>query len=127
MGRGHAHDTATSTPASLPASSSLRRRWRSSHCRAIGRDPATIEHTYYGFLDLSEVQNTGTHPGVPHVLYGTPAQVAGELLALIGLGVRHIMLRFLDFPSTVGLDRFTTEVLPLLRAGAAIGDQATSR
>jgi alkanesulfonate monooxygenase SsuD/methylene tetrahydromethanopterin reductase-like flavin-dependent oxidoreductase (luciferase family) len=90
------------------------------HCRAIGRDPATIEHTYYGFLDLSDAQDTSKHPDVRHVLYGTTRQVADELQAFISLGVRHIMLRFLDFPSTTGLERFTREVLPLLRLDAEV-------
>ncbi|MDB5076973.1 MAG: class flavin-dependent oxidoreductase [Chloroflexi bacterium] len=87
------------------------------HCKDIGRDPAEIVHTYYGFVDLSDEQEDARREGSDmHILAGSSAQVASELRALIGLGVRHVMLRFLDFPATVGLERFTKEVLPALQA-----------
>jgi alkanesulfonate monooxygenase SsuD/methylene tetrahydromethanopterin reductase-like flavin-dependent oxidoreductase (luciferase family) len=84
------------------------------HCRAVGRDPSSIAHTLYIFVDLSDAQQAaGQYPGM-HLLHGTPAQVAAELRDYIGLGLQHIMLRFTDFPSTTGLERFTKEVLPAL-------------
>jgi alkanesulfonate monooxygenase SsuD/methylene tetrahydromethanopterin reductase-like flavin-dependent oxidoreductase (luciferase family) len=84
------------------------------HCRAIGRDPESIVHTYYGFIDLSDAQETAARSPVPHVLNGSPAQVASELRQFIAQGVRHVMIRFTDFPSMTGLERFSREVLPAL-------------
>ena len=46
---------------------------------------------------------------------GTPEQVTARLQEYVDLGVRHFMLRFLDFPSTEGALRFAAEVAPRLR------------
>ncbi len=84
------------------------------HCRAIGRDPAEITHTYYGLVDLSDEQAAAARSPDLHFLNGDTGQVARELDAFIALGVRHFMLGFTDFPSQTGLQRFTEEVLPAL-------------
>ncbi len=84
------------------------------HCRAVGRDPHEITHTYYGIVALGDAPAAaGGAPGM-HFLSGGPEQVATEVRAFIALGVRHFMLGFTDFPSQVGLRRFTQEVLPAL-------------
>jgi len=84
------------------------------HCRAIGRDPQQIAHTYYGLIDLSDAQAAAGHAPQMHVLNGDPTQVARELQSFIALGARHVMLGFTDFPSQDGLRRFTQDVLPAL-------------
>jgi hypothetical protein len=70
--------------------------------------------TYYGLVDLSDEPVARGVPSHLHILRGGAQQVASELRALIDLGVRHIMINFIDFPATAGLERFTTEVLPAL-------------
>jgi alkanesulfonate monooxygenase SsuD/methylene tetrahydromethanopterin reductase-like flavin-dependent oxidoreductase (luciferase family) len=84
------------------------------HCRAIGRDPQEITHTYYGLIDLSDAQTAAGEAPRMHVLNGDAQKVAAELRSLIGLGVRHFMLGFTDFPAMQGLQRFTRDVLPAL-------------
>ncbi len=97
------------------------------HCRAIGRDPQQIAHTYYGLIDLSDAQAAAGQTPQLHVLNGDPTRVARELRDFIALGVRHFMLGFTDFPSHEGLRRFTQDVLPALtlssvsRPGAGAG------
>ena len=46
---------------------------------------------------------------------GTPEQVAERLAQYIEIGVRHLILRFADFPSTDSALRFAREVAPKLR------------
>ncbi len=83
-------------------------------CRAAGRDPSELVLTYFSAVDLTGAGAPAPRPDI-HFLTGEPSQVAAELQAFIDLGVRHFMLRFADFPSTVGLERFTTTILPALR------------
>jgi alkanesulfonate monooxygenase SsuD/methylene tetrahydromethanopterin reductase-like flavin-dependent oxidoreductase (luciferase family) len=96
------------------------------HCRAVGRDPTSILYTYQCqavALGDSEAQARAagernaffahTPPGGR--LVGTPEQVTARLQEYVDLGVRHFMLRFLDFPSTEGALRFAAEVAPRLR------------
>jgi alkanesulfonate monooxygenase SsuD/methylene tetrahydromethanopterin reductase-like flavin-dependent oxidoreductase (luciferase family) len=85
-----------------------------AHCRDVGRDPSEIIYTYYGIVDLSDPREDQDAPSPLHILRGGSTQVARELRALIDLGVRHFMIRFTDFPSTTGLERFTSEVLSAL-------------
>jgi alkanesulfonate monooxygenase SsuD/methylene tetrahydromethanopterin reductase-like flavin-dependent oxidoreductase (luciferase family) len=85
------------------------------HCRAVGRDPAEIALTYYGIIDLGDTSTSDDVPAHMHVLRGGARNVTAELRSFIDLDVRHILLRFTDFPSTAGLTRFTQEVLPALR------------
>jgi alkanesulfonate monooxygenase SsuD/methylene tetrahydromethanopterin reductase-like flavin-dependent oxidoreductase (luciferase family) len=84
------------------------------HCRAVGRDPAQIALTYYGIVDLGEESTSHDAPSHLHILRGGSRQVASELRGLIDLGVRHFMIRFTDFPSFQGMERFTNDVLPAL-------------
>jgi alkanesulfonate monooxygenase SsuD/methylene tetrahydromethanopterin reductase-like flavin-dependent oxidoreductase (luciferase family) len=86
-------------------------------CAEVGRDPESIEHTFYALIDLSEAQNQAGWRGQLYVHGGSPAQVAAEMQNFIKLGVKHIMINFVDFPSHVGLERFTREVLPALDLG----------
>jgi alkanesulfonate monooxygenase SsuD/methylene tetrahydromethanopterin reductase-like flavin-dependent oxidoreductase (luciferase family) len=87
------------------------------HCAAVGRDPKSIAHTFYALIDLSEAQNQAGWRNQLYIHGGSPADVAAEMQNFIRLGVQHIMINFVDFPSHVGLERFTHEVLPALDLG----------
>ncbi len=98
---------------STPADYAHKQAVLAAHCQAIGRDPRTITHTYFGFIDLSAAQDAAARLPM-YIHHGTSQQVVAELQAFIDLGVRHLMLRFTDFPATAGLQRFAREVLPAL-------------
>jgi alkanesulfonate monooxygenase SsuD/methylene tetrahydromethanopterin reductase-like flavin-dependent oxidoreductase (luciferase family) len=48
-------------------------------------------------------------------LIGTPDEVAEQIAAYQALGVSHLMLWFVDYPSTDGLRLFADAVMPGLR------------
>ena len=52
-------------------------------------------------------------------LVGTPEQIAERLEERMEIGVRHFILRFLDFPHTDQALRFAAEVAPRLRAASS--------
>jgi alkanesulfonate monooxygenase SsuD/methylene tetrahydromethanopterin reductase-like flavin-dependent oxidoreductase (luciferase family) len=86
----------------------------SDHCRELGRDPQSIVHTYYGFVQfLDEHAEPEQRPF--HVIAGTQDEVTRELEAFIKLGVKHFQFRILDFPKMDGLHTFIEKVLPRLR------------
>jgi len=85
------------------------------HCRAIGRDPASIKYIYFGFVSIvDDPADIARREGV-HTVGGTPEQVAAELREFLKLGVSHFIIRFMDWPSTRGAERFIQDVLPRLR------------
>jgi alkanesulfonate monooxygenase SsuD/methylene tetrahydromethanopterin reductase-like flavin-dependent oxidoreductase (luciferase family) len=96
------------------------------HCREVGRDPTSILYTYQCqavALGDSEARARAAgernaffeHTPPAGRLVGTPEQVTARLQEYVDLGVRHFMLRFLDFPSPEGALRFAAEVAPRLR------------
>lgn len=85
------------------------------HCQDVGRDPSEIMHTYYGLVSLVEDPSKVEKRDV-YVVGGTADMVAEELLQFKRLGVKHFQLRFLDFPSTGGLEQFIEKVIPRLSA-----------
>jgi alkanesulfonate monooxygenase SsuD/methylene tetrahydromethanopterin reductase-like flavin-dependent oxidoreductase (luciferase family) len=90
----------------------------SRYCRDIGRDPGEILLSYYALLSLSNDPARLKHPAPGdqnHFVTGSPDEVAEEFSRFIQLGVRHFQVRFLDFPSTEGVDLFLNGVLPRLR------------
>ena len=50
-----------------------------------------------------------------HMVSGTPDMVAEELLQFKKLGVKHIQVRFNDFPNHEGLRLFIDKVIPRLK------------
>ncbi len=95
-----------------------KQRVLAGHCHEVGRDPHSIVYTYDTMLnitahpaDAGEPRDKGTY-----IISGTPDTVTRQLEAFVRLGVRHFQLRFLDFPSTRGLELFAEKVLPRLRA-----------
>ena len=96
------------------------------HCAAVGRDPTSILYTWQcqtvaladserearAIADRSQFFRAGADK---YPLVGTPEQVRERLEPYPPLGVRHIILRFVDFPRTDGALRFAAEVAPKLR------------
>ena len=82
--------------------------------RELGRDPHSIVHTYYGFVQFLDAHAEPEQRPF-HVIAGTPDEVTRELEALIKLGVKHFQFRILDFPKMDGLHTFIERVLPRLR------------
>jgi alkanesulfonate monooxygenase SsuD/methylene tetrahydromethanopterin reductase-like flavin-dependent oxidoreductase (luciferase family) len=85
------------------------------HCREIGRDPGEILHSYYAIVSLSEDPDKVQRNEDPHFVSGSPDDVTRELEQFIPLGVKHIQIRFTDFPSSNGLELFINKVLPRLK------------
>lgn len=99
------------------------------HCEALGRDPTSILYTWQCqavCLGDSEVEaqavaersNLYRHTPAEGTLVGTPEQVTAKLQEYVDVGVRHFILRFLDFPSPDGALRFAAEVAPRLKTSA---------
>ncbi|HUS14379.1 MAG TPA: LLM class flavin-dependent oxidoreductase [Chloroflexia bacterium] len=84
------------------------------HCADVGRDPAEILRAYCGWVSIADRSHDAVRWPDLHIVAGTPDEVTRELQSFIDAGVRHFMLRFMDYPGTGGLDRFIGEVLPRL-------------
>ena len=96
------------------------------HCEAVGRDPASILYTWQcQTVAMADAEDEARALAERSVLYqkgkpesavvGTPEQVAERLAQYIEVGVRHLILRFADFPSADSALRFAREVAPKLR------------
>jgi alkanesulfonate monooxygenase SsuD/methylene tetrahydromethanopterin reductase-like flavin-dependent oxidoreductase (luciferase family) len=102
------------------------------HCRATGRDPATVTPTYFGIVSLSNDPDRvirtppPRYPPTAHVIAGGPEEVAERLPRFEQLGARHIQLAFLDYPETDGLELFLDEVLPGFMAAPAVSPAAVA-
>jgi alkanesulfonate monooxygenase SsuD/methylene tetrahydromethanopterin reductase-like flavin-dependent oxidoreductase (luciferase family) len=91
------------------------------HCAEVGRDPGDIVLTVYGHVavDRDPIRAERVDPIRPEIYRhaGTPEEVAAELNRFIALGVKHLMLKFADFPRLDGYDLFMDEVVPRLHLG----------
>jgi alkanesulfonate monooxygenase SsuD/methylene tetrahydromethanopterin reductase-like flavin-dependent oxidoreductase (luciferase family) len=96
------------------------------HCAAAGRDPTSILYTWEcpgiaiaesepAARAIAERSTQFRHAAPEGVLVGTPDQVVARLREYVATGVRHFILRFLDFPDPAGAMRFAGEVAPQLR------------
>ena len=83
------------------------------HCQQVGRDYTDITKSVWVYVYLTP---DGEQPlpvsGNRYVLYGNPDVVTAELERFRDAGAEHIMLRFVDFPRTNGLELFLREVAP---------------
>ncbi len=77
--------------------------------RVIGGDPRTVMHQKKADDKLRVGINGGTDAG----LVGTPAQIAETLRRMAAEGIETFLLQF--HPTLEELERFGTEVIPLLR------------
>lgn len=88
-----------------------------AHCAAVGRDPGEIVHSQVAWISVEEdPARVVRWPGL-HIVAGTPDDVAHELMAFRDAGVRHFQVRFMDYPSMAGFERFVGQVLPSLQEG----------
>jgi len=93
-------------------------------CEKVGRDYSSIRKTWLGCVAISKTPDEASkiaktnaftaneHMAMQAAIIGTPEQVSHTLAQFADLGVDYFILRFLDFPSTAGLDLFTHEVVP---------------
>ena len=79
------------------------------HGKVIGGDPQTVMHRNKPAAALRVGINGGTDAG----LVGTPAQIAERMHRMAALGIETFLLQF--HPTREELERFGTEVIPLLR------------
>ena len=84
------------------------------HCAAVGRDPADIVHSQATWISIVEGEAPLTRWHDLHIVAGTADDVTREMLAFREAGVEHFQIRFMDYPSPVGLERFATKVMPRL-------------
>ena len=93
------------------------------HCRNEGRDPTSILYTLQcqalsiaptkvEARAMAERSTLARNTRREAVIAGTPDQVAARLQPYVELGVRHFILRFLDFPRPDGALLFSREVAP---------------
>ena len=64
---------------------------------------------------LHNVEADPHHSDEDTRLIGTPEQIMERLEERMAIGVRHFILRFMDFPFTDQALRFASEVAPKLR------------
>lgn len=96
-------------------------------CEEAGRDPTSITYTW----ECSLVAIARDEPEARRIaesslmyqnnrpdgaLIGTPDTIVSKMQEYIAVGVRHFILRFLDFPRSDGALLFASEVAPRLRA-----------
>jgi F420-dependent oxidoreductase-like protein len=102
------------------------------YCDEIGRDPAAITRTHAPDCILFDSDTDRDRwlesPGGgqlwgrdPHDQYvrdnfvGTPEQVAEQVQGYVDAGGQEFVLWFRDYPATESLERFITEVVPLVQ------------
>jgi alkanesulfonate monooxygenase SsuD/methylene tetrahydromethanopterin reductase-like flavin-dependent oxidoreductase (luciferase family) len=92
------------------------------HCQAVGRNYDEIFKTWSAeAIAIADTEAEAQRIAAASVfkqdvITGTPAQVAEQLQAFVDLGVEYLIVRVVDFPSTVGTELFAQEVMPRLRA-----------
>ncbi len=91
------------------------------HCQAVGRNYDEIVKSWSAeAIAIAETEEeaqriAAASPYDNHPLIGTPEQIAEQLQAFVDLGVTYIIIRVIDFPSTMGIELFVQEVMPRLR------------
>jgi F420-dependent oxidoreductase-like protein len=100
------------------------------HCRAVGRDVASIEKSWFGSLviepDAERLQRrlakraarTGGAAEVlagERAIIGTPAQVVARIREYVAVGVTHFIAMFGRVERTEATELFAREVMPVFR------------
>jgi alkanesulfonate monooxygenase SsuD/methylene tetrahydromethanopterin reductase-like flavin-dependent oxidoreductase (luciferase family) len=94
------------------------------HCADVGRNYDDIVKTWSAeAVAVAETEAeaqriAAASPYNSDPIIGTPAQVVEQLQAFIDLGVQYLIVRVLDFPNTTGIELFTQEVMPRLKASS---------
>jgi alkanesulfonate monooxygenase SsuD/methylene tetrahydromethanopterin reductase-like flavin-dependent oxidoreductase (luciferase family) len=84
------------------------------HCAAVGRDPAEVARAQIAWVSVEDDPARVVRWDNLHIVAGSPEEVADELGRFRAAGVEHFQLRFMDYPSLDGLNRFCERVLPRL-------------
>ena len=84
------------------------------HCAAVGRDPAGIVHSQVAWISVEESAHRALRWERPYVVAGDAEEVARELSEFADAGARHFQIRFMDYPSEGGMERFVEKVMPRL-------------
>jgi len=99
------------------------------HCRAVGRDPTTIEKSVAAPLalatdrgqlaglvaDIASRRRADPEQLKPAMLWGTPDDIIAKVEAYYDVGVRHIILSLRPPYDLDQLERFAADVMPALR------------
>jgi alkanesulfonate monooxygenase SsuD/methylene tetrahydromethanopterin reductase-like flavin-dependent oxidoreductase (luciferase family) len=86
-----------------------------SHCHDVGRNYDDITKSVWVYIYLTEKgEEHDQSLESRYVLTGKPEQVTEGLRNFIDKGAQHLMLRFIDFPRTEGVDLFLEQVYPHL-------------
>ncbi len=84
------------------------------YCAEEKRDYGSIKKTLFTFLSLSENPARLTHRDDMYVITGSPDEVTRELEQFRALGTELVIIRFVDFSKTEGLELFLDKVMPRL-------------
>lgn len=84
------------------------------HCAALGRDPDTVVKSQVTWISVEERSEHATRWEHLHIVAGNVDEVVRELQSFRESGAQHFQVRFVDYPSTSGLERFISKVLPRL-------------
>ncbi len=84
------------------------------HCAAVGRDPASVVHSQVAWISVEEKADQALRWERPYVVAGDVDEVTRELTEFVDAGVDHFQIRFMDYPSEEGMDRFAEKVMPRL-------------
>ncbi len=84
------------------------------HCSAVGRDPASVVHSQVAWISVEERADKALRWERPYVVAGDVDEVTGELTEFLDAGVDHFQIRFMDYPSLAGMERFVEKVMPRL-------------
>jgi alkanesulfonate monooxygenase SsuD/methylene tetrahydromethanopterin reductase-like flavin-dependent oxidoreductase (luciferase family) len=95
------------------------------HCESVGRDPAGIVNSQATWVSIEEDSAHAARWDSLHIVAGNPDEVTRELEAFRDAGVQHFQIRFMDYPSTAGMERFIDKVMPRLTSGLALQLAAT--
>jgi len=94
------------------------------HCENVGRSYKGIKKTWLGCIAIAKTEDEAlriatNNPFVAKetrfdamrtTIIGNPEQVIQRLAEFVDLGVEYFIFRFLDFPSTTGIELFTEKI-----------------
>jgi alkanesulfonate monooxygenase SsuD/methylene tetrahydromethanopterin reductase-like flavin-dependent oxidoreductase (luciferase family) len=100
-----------------------------AHCRVLGRDPETIEKSWFGNViiepDVERLQRRlekrAARAGAPadqleqQMIVGTPARVIARIQQYVAVGVTHFIAMFGRVDRLASTELFGREVIPAFR------------
>ncbi len=90
------------------------------HCETLGRDPATLEKSWFGRLAVAQTTAAALELGAgqwtaDNAFVGTPQQCIDLMSPFVEAGVEYFMLEVLGLPNPDTLSLVTEVVLPALK------------